>query len=284
MAPEQDHDEQGQDQPVALAHHLATLWGGMSAEERKACTTALRQGGVFSEPDPSPPRAAPAAGAGLGGVSELTQRLEELSAMLTPEERAQLETKLKQSGFFRLPSDSGGSGGSSWKVPATQSDFFREFFASQQDAELDGPRLSDLSAALAGLAHSLDQLAWSSWKRIAPRSELRRGEPLGRMIGEYASGQAGDLQAIKAEIERLRQLVASLVTAISQVGHFAHRKLQELRPDLIESSMGEQGERACWRRYKEIVGAFDEDELEADMLASIADYAESMLRDVMSKP
>lgn len=275
-----DHDEPAQNQPIAKARELAQTWLGLSEEERRACAEALREGGVFEQDQVQPAPAAPAAGAGLGGVSELTQRLEQLSAMLTPEERAQLETKLKQSGFFKLPSDSGGS---SWKVPATQSDFFREFFSSQQDTELDGPRLSDLSAALAGLAHSLDQLAWSSWKRIAPRSELRRGEPLGRLIGEYASGQSGDLESIKAEIERLRQLVAALVTAISQVGHFAHRKLQELNPELIESSMGEQGERACWRRYKEIVGAFDEDELEADMLASLADYAESMLRDVLSK-
>lgn len=280
-AQDDQHDAAGQ--PLAMAQQLAGAWGTLTREERQACADALREAGVLDD-EPAPPmRAAPARGAGLGGVSELTQRLEELSAMLTPDERAQLETKLKQSGFFRLPSDSGGSGGSSWKVPATHSDFFREFFATQQDAQLDGPRLSELSAALAGLAHSLDQLAWSSWKRIAPRSELRRGEPLGRLIGEYASGQSGDLEAIKDEIERLRQLVAALVTAISQVGHFAHRKLRELNPELIESSMGEQGERACWRRYKEIVGAFDEDELEADMLASLADYTESMLRGVLSR-
>lgn len=272
----QQSDQSG-DSPVALAKKLAAAWGSMSSADRREASAALSAGGVSTQVEPA--SMAPAPAAGEGGVEELTRRLEELSAILSPDERATLESKLRKSGIFKLPSGSGGS----WTVPATNSDFFKEFFASQQGTELDGPRLSELSAALAGLAHSMDQLGWSTWKRIAPRSELRRGEPLGRLIGEYASGQSGDLQAIRDEIERLRQLVAALVSSISQVGHFAHRRLGELAPELIESSTGDQGEKACWRRYKEIVGTFDEDELEADMLASIVDYSESMLRDVIKK-
>jgi len=275
----QEHGGSGQS-PVELARSLAGAWSNLSGEDRRACAAALKEGGVKTEAEPA--SMAPAPGAGDGGVEELSRRLAELSAVLSPDERATLESKLRKSGVFKMPSGSGSQSGS-WTLKAAHSDFFREFFASQEGTELDGPRLSELSAALAGLAHSLDQLSWSTWKRIAPRSEMRRGEPLGRLIGEYASGQAGDLETIKNEIERLRQLVGALVSAMAQVGSFAHRKLGELSPGLIESSVGEQGDKACWKRYKEIVGTFDEDELEADILSSIVDYAEAMLRDVMSK-
>ncbi len=272
----EEHGQAG-GSPVDLARQLASAWGSMSGDEQRQAAATLTQAGFASAMDPA--SMAPAPQAGQGGVEELTRRLQELSAMLSPEERNQVESRLRESGMFRLPSGSGGS----FSLSAADSEFFREFFEAQPGVELDGGRLAHLAAVLAAFTSSLEQLSWPTWKRIAPRSELRRGEPLGRLIAEYAAGRTEDLDAIRDETERLKQLLGSLVQSISQFGKIAHSKLQDLDPALIEASMTGKGDQACWKRYKEIVGAFDEDELEADLLAKLADSSESMMRDVVKK-
>ena len=111
--------------PGDLARQLASAWSSMSGEEQREAAATLTQAGFTSALDPA--SMAPAPAAGQGGVEELTQRLQELSAMLSPEERNQVESRLRESGMFRLPSGIGGS----FALSAADSEFFLEFFEAQ---------------------------------------------------------------------------------------------------------------------------------------------------------
>ncbi len=203
----------------------------------------------------------------------LAEQLAELSRSMSPSERSQILSRLAHSGFSRIPGPS-----DSWILPPDQSGLFREVLSLDSNAQLDGPRLSELAAAMARFVSSLDQLAWNTWAKVAPRSDVTRVAPIGRLIGQYATGQTDDAELVKREVERLRVLIAALLGAMGQVGHFAHRRLEELSPDLIEANVGGSDAKS-WRRYRELVGEFDESATESSMLESVAEYAESMLRD-----
>lgn len=138
-------------------------------------------------------------------------------------------------------------------------------------------RVVALAAALLRLAYSLDQIAWGTWKKMAPTSTVRRGTGLPESVAAHFEGRGG---APDAEVERLRLFVSSLLSSVSQVGHFTHRELGRLGPERIEDGVvaGALGrDAACWRRYRELAGAYDEDQLEAAMLGSMAEYVEAML-------
>lgn len=203
----------------------------------------------------------------------LAEQLAEMSKSMSPEDRSRILSRLAHSGFSRIPGPS-----DSWILPPDQTGQFREVLSLGENAQLDGARLSELAVAMARFVASLDQLAWNTWAKIAPRSEIARVAPIGRLIGQYASGEIHDNELVRREVERLRILIAALLGAMGQVGHFAHRRLEELSPELIEASAG-GSEARSWRRYRELVGQFDESATEASVLESVAEYAEAVLRD-----
>lgn len=134
-----------------------------------------------------------------------------------------------------------------------------------------------LAAALLRLAYGLDQIAWGTWKKMAPTSGVRRGAGLPEAVAAYCQGRG---ETAEAEVECLRLFVSALLSSVSQVGHFTVRELERLGPERIEDgvSSGAMGrDAACWRRYKELAGAYDEDQLEAAMLGSMTEYVEAML-------
>jgi len=159
-------------------------------------------------------------------------------------------------------------------------DALRAFRAAARlgpNADVRPERVVALAAALLRLAYGLDQIAWGTWKKMAPTSTIRRGTGLPECVAAYFEGRGAPADA---EVERLRLFVSSLISSVSQVGHFAHRELDRLGPERIEDGVaaGALGrDAACWKRYKELAGAYDEDQLEAAMLGSMTEYVEAML-------
>ncbi len=145
------------------------------------------------------------------------------------------------------------------------------------DADIRPERVVALAGTLLRLAYGLDQIAWGTWKKMAPTSTVRRGAGLAEAVASDLEGRGASADA---KVERLRMLVFSLLSSVSQVGHFAVRELGRLGPERIEDGVSAGGfgrDSACWRRYKELAGAYDEDQLEASMLGSMTEYVEAML-------
>ena len=128
---------------------------------------------------------------------------------LTAEERQRLREKLVECGVV--------------EAAAAQSvDGFAAFRKQAMLAPADTiapARLEKLLIQELEFLAKLDQLAWTTWKMLAPKSALKRDTSLGdfrAVLRRYLKGDAevNDLQLAQA-IERTRQLVAILLGSIS---------------------------------------------------------------------
>lgn len=152
---------------------------------------------------------------------------------------------------------------------------------------LDQIRVVELAGLLAELVVSLDQVAWSTWKAVAPASGIRRSAPLRDTLAKFASGDESIQPAqVKADLDRLRQLAAGLLAATNQgTRQFAQKHVQKFAPAEIEGAAKMSGggllasaDAKAWRKYVELAGPLDADALHKDITATIASYAESLLR------
>ncbi|MCW5775198.1 MAG: hypothetical protein KIS87_01955 [Phycisphaeraceae bacterium] len=161
---------------------------------------------------------------------------------------------------------------------------FREAARLGPGVEVRPERAIALAAVLTRIALGLDQIAWGTWKKIAPRSQVRRVGSLSEAMATYCAGRGDNAEA---DLERLRLLISAMLTSVSQVGHFAHRELGRLSPEMVEDGVTARGvgrDGACWRRYRELAGDYDEDLLEASMLSAMSEYVEAMLEGGVRRP
>src|SRR5262249_12494966 len=89
---------------------------------------------------------------------------------LTPEQKLQFQAKLRAAGWGDAP------------VGALPDDVHSDLlqkFRLKNDQIIDIGRLGRVSSALSDLFMTLDQLIWSVWKSVAPKSPLRRDASLG---------------------------------------------------------------------------------------------------------
>ena len=106
-----------------------------------------------------------------------------------------------------------------------------------------------------------------------------------RQMGAYASGQSGVAgKDVQKSVERLRQLSAAIVSAISQTGRqFAQQHAERFGPEQIEAwsarekKAAESAAAAAWRKYKEMYGTADQATIEREIMQPIADYGERLL-------
>ncbi|MFG0304803.1 MAG: hypothetical protein ACF8Q5_01175 [Phycisphaerales bacterium JB040] len=149
--------------------------------------------------------------------------------------------------------------------------------------ELDGAAAVALLGVLVEMTRSLDQVMWSTWKVLAPRSGIRGAGDLLRSAGGYARGECG-LDEVRTHSERLRQLSAALVSAISQTGRqFSARHAERFSPEQIEAwsarekkSVGSSAAE-CWKKYKEMFGTADQATIEREIQQQIAEYGERLM-------
>lgn len=207
----------------------------------------------------------------------LVSRLTELAATMKPEERQKIAVRLREAGLST-------EGRQVW--PDQQAERLRAALKLPDNVEIDPQRALEMLQTLYEFASSLDQLVWGTWKAIAPRSDIRGANEMRQSVPNYLAGDETLPRAdVLRHLERLRQLTASLVSAISQTGRqYAQNHYQRYAPPRIEDWAKQEKKTlestpvACWRKYKELFGTSDQATIERDIMQMIADSAERLMK------
>ena len=158
--------------------------------------------------------------------------------------------------------------------------------AGPKDA-LEPGHVLDLLTLMVELTASLDQVVWTTWRTIAPKSAMRRPAGLMKNMARFAGADPDVPRGqVSQDLERLRQLVAAIVAAIGNAGRqFAHNYATKFSPTEIEglAAMERGGmlvskEVKNWRKYVELSAGRDEAMIESEIMAAIAEYAESLMK------
>lgn len=208
----------------------------------------------------------------------LVARLISLAPLLADEEKRVLAERLREAGLVEVA-------GAAWSAGDEQA--LRKQLKIRGEKALNASKALDLVSMLVNFAASLDQLIWSAWRHMAPRSEVRRAVPLRTAMAQLITDDKDVSRSqVMQELEKLRQLIASVVSASGQAGRqFAGRFLARLLPAEIESVVNMEGggflvgrEVKCWRKYVELADTLSEDAVESEMTEMIASYAESLMK------
>lgn len=212
----------------------------------------------------------------------LIQRLLDIAPQLSVLQRDAIIAKLRDAGLTT-------AGTAQWPADALS-----QTRPKLQMAETDNPdatNILELLAILVEFANSLDQLIWTTWKTISPKSQVRRPMNLVKSIGRFASAQKDTPRGqVTQDLERTRQAVAAIISAISQASRvFAHNYAGKLAPAEIENLATLEGggffsgkETKFWKKYQELAPGKDaaafEAAIESDIKQVLADYAESLMK------
>jgi len=210
-------------------------------------------------------------------VEELVEELLGRAIELTKEAKSELAARMASIGLTVGP-------GRALSLPPE----LRGKLGLTPDQPLDEERLCKLLAALLEMVAALDQLTWNLWKAIAPQSVVRRdtGEACRRVFGRYLAGdkEVATLQ-ITQMLERTRQLLASLLSAIGPAGEtYAQNHLETFAPEKIRATVdgGSPGflsnvEQKCWRRYVALANELNGPAVEKQIVDAIVRYTEQIV-------
>ncbi len=209
----------------------------------------------------------------------LVERLEDIAEALTPEQRVAVAARLEAVGLV----GSGGGGPGNW--PAEPKKKLDAALRADGSGSLDTARLLELTAMLSDLVVRLDQIAWSTWKTMAPRSEFKRRGTTQETMRRFVSGDQDVARGqVAEELERLRSLAGALISTVAKVGFLSYRQVAKLAPGEIEvlakpeKKALESLEVACWRKYRQLAGNLDQALVEAEVLGAMSDTVEALIR------
>jgi len=160
------------------------------------------------------------------------------------------------------------------------------------EQSVDIIRLLNLVGQLVRFAQSLDQIAWETWRRIAPRSTITRPTRLRSAMRQFVAGDPEvTYDQVSQNLESLRRLVASLISAVGQAGRrVAAGYLKRLSPPEIEllvktesgglwkSLIQKSPDAKCWEKYVELAGQITEDSIEKEIVEAISASAEQLMK------
>jgi hypothetical protein len=269
-----------------LADEIERTLGTLVPGEREAFLERLKElfptwdgnvrvpgGGGGANGQPSNVQA-PADAKELKDPSFLVSRLVELAPSLNAQQREALTARLAEAGLV--------ASGGKFEWPAEHAQALRTKLQAPPQQALDAARVLELLGMMVEFTGSLDQLVWTTWRTIAPRSAVKRSAGMLKTIGRFAAADHDVPRgAVAQDLDRLRQLVAAMISAISQAGRqFAHAHAAKFNPDEIESlaamergSMFASKESKCWNKYRELATGRDEASIEAEIMQAIAEYA-----------
>lgn len=208
-------------------------------------------------------------------VSYVLERLIELAGPLKAEQKKAIAQRLAEAGLVKVGDAS---------LPAEEVQKLCAALNLDPKTTSNPARVLEMVTRLVDFALRLDQLVWPIWKSIAPRSSLRPAGDLKSTMARFVSGQSD--VPLSRNIEDLRHLLASLLTAMSQIGRrFAQRHLAKFSPSEIEANVKLEGKSVLetwqakyWLRYIELSKHLDEPMIEREIIQIIAEYAESLPR------
>lgn len=271
----------------ALEDEVARALDGVMPSQREEFLERLKE--LFPAWDANvavAPRAEAAAGASrfdereLKSSSFLVERLVAIAPGMAEAERDAVVRRMSAAGLAPPPASGGG-------VPEGAAETLRKRLSVPAPAPLDAARVTELAGLLAELAVSLDQVVWNTWRAIAPRSELRRSGDLAKTLGRFAAGdQDVPRGQVKQDVERIRQLTAALISSVGQAGRqWAQRHTARFSVDAIKEAAGpgtltKSQSVKSWEKYVELAGSLDAVALEAELLQTVAKFAEDLVRGI----
>jgi DNA primase len=207
----------------------------------------------------------------------LVARLIDCAAKLGGGERKVLVERLKEAGLASITEGA-------WPAEAEA--------ALRQELRLPGEHVDPArTLQLVGMASDfalrLDQLVWGAWQKVSPKSTVRRDKPLQQTLKAFITGsQDVPRGQVATDLEKLRQLIASLISSVGQAGRqFASRHLARFSPSEIEALASMEGggflvskDVKCWKKYKELADAMTEVAIENEITETIANYAENLMK------
>ena len=213
---------------------------------------------------------------------QLLAQMVRIAPLLPKRKLQEFGLQLQQAGYLELQTTA--------LVDAPPEELLKRF-PMDPLAQVDIQRLYRFLVVLADFVLSLDQLGWNLWKRMAPRSQIRRDTTFDgdlRTAGaRYLSGDTevsiGQLGQI---IDRLRQLVAGTLGSVGPAARsFSQRQLARLGPDAIRDLVNMEGgglfasvEQKSWRKYVQLAKDLNEDAIEAEMVECVVRFAEGLMR------
>jgi hypothetical protein len=162
----------------------------------------------------------------------------------------------------------------------------------------DGPsvdpnRVMELASVLAEFVLPLYQLTWATWRTLAPNSPIRRTGNLQRSLTGFVGSGEVSREQLSAELHRLRQMTASLVAAVGQVGHhMTSSYLSRFQPAEIEQVIDAEGGgglfkgRAgrCWQKYLELSSMLEHGAVEGEIRRAIVQHVEQLMKGSVPPP
>jgi hypothetical protein len=208
--------------------------------------------------------------------SFVLKRLIDLCKDLPEEKKLAVRRTLEEAGL-----SSGGVG--SWPEAPLQR--LRGLCAGGPKGQPNSGRALEALSMLLEFTLRLDKVVWATWQQMAPRSSVKRRGQLQRALGHWLDGGADVSQnEIQQELEDLRQLSAAVIASVSQAGHLAYVRLQNLQPDAVMAAAKDEGKRAWeawevayWKKYLQLCQSLDPNSFEVEMMHAMADYVLPLL-------
>jgi hypothetical protein len=150
----------------------------------------------------------------------------------------------------------------------------------------DPVRVVELAELLIDFALPLYQMTWAAWRTVSPQSSVRRLGNFQRCMAGFVTGGDVSRQQIVAELHRLRQMTAALVSAVGHIGpRLTSEYLSRLLPGEIEQivatergSLFQSRAARCWRKYQELSQRLDAATVEGEARRFIAEHVEQLMK------
>jgi hypothetical protein len=215
----------------------------------------------------------------LNDPTFLVTRLIQVAGKLPEQERQAIIAQLHKADLVA-------SGRPAWPEAAARE--VRTRLGLPASAPIDPLRVLESLSILADFVCGLDQLIWSAWREIAPTAAIQRNTSLKRRLGQFVCAAAdAPRPEVEHDVNKLRQLTASLVAAIPQSWRAAIDRFRPLWPDQIQAVAGTATfggtEARCWRKYVELTRGMDPAAVEDEIRKTIADYAEALMHGAAKK-
>lgn len=214
----------------------------------------------------------------LQDPSFLVTRLADLAPGLSQQQRQAVIERLRQAGL--TPKVTHG-------LPEQAVEALRSKMGLPKDADVDATRLVQLLGELAYFASTLDQVVWSTWHHLAARSTIRRRAPVRASAGRFVAGDEDTSRSQVADgLELLRQITASLVSAVSKCGElFGGPHLARFSPDAIERLVRIEGtswikakEVQYWEKYRQLFAELSVASIQKEIEDVISKYVEDVMK------
>lgn len=214
-----------------------------------------------------------------GDMSFVLERFLELAADQPDDQKQKIIDQLTAAGLVQT---------GQWGVPQTLVDELKSSLGLDAEQEVDPERVVELAARLVSFSQRLDQLAWQIWRKISPRSPLRSPGPLQNTVGKFVQGDSD--VPLTNDLERLRHLIASLLSAIGQIGkQFGQTHLAKFAPSEIEAMVVTEQNKTTltsiltarevryWNKYVELAKAIDDVAvIDRQVMQIVANFVNSM--------